>query len=104
MKLNCWEFKKCGREVGGTRAQVTGVCPAAIFELADGFCGGKNGGRACVYITGTFCAGTAQGTYHEKQKVCDKCEFYWQLKEEESVNMSVLAFHAYVGSKQKEKK
>jgi len=39
-----------------------GVCPAATFEAADGFCEGKNGGRACVYITGTFCSGTIQGT------------------------------------------
>ena len=104
MKLNCWEFKKCGREPGGSQANVMGVCPAATFELADGFCEGKNGGRACVYITGTFCAGTVQGTYLEKQKKCDECEFYKKLREEEGAKATVLAFHKYIESKQKEKK
>ncbi len=104
MKLNCWEFKRCGREPGGARARAIAVCPAALFELADGFCGGKNGGRACAYITGTFCAGTVQGTHHEKQKVCDQCEFYKKLIEEEGVNVSVMLFHAHVEAKKKNKK
>ena len=55
-KQNCWEFKKCGREPGGGNILKEGVCPAATFELADGFCGGKNGGRACAYIIGTLCS------------------------------------------------
>ena len=29
MKKNCWEYKKCGREVGGAKVKDLGVCPAA---------------------------------------------------------------------------
>ena len=104
MKKNCWEFKKCGREPGGAKVQEMGTCPAAMFELADGFCGGKNGGRACVYITGTFCSGTVQGTYREKHKKCDECMFYKKLKEEDGMDATVFSFHRYIESKQKEKK
>jgi hypothetical protein len=28
LPLNCWEFKKCGREAGGAKAADSGVCPA----------------------------------------------------------------------------
>lgn len=30
MKLNCWEFKKCGREPGGLKARERGACPATV--------------------------------------------------------------------------
>jgi hypothetical protein len=98
-KQNCWEFKKCGREPGGAKTHELGVCPAATFALANGFCGGKNGGRACVYITGTFCAGVIQGTYKEKQKNCADCEFYKKLKQEHGAKMSVWSFYEYVKKK-----
>ena len=26
--MNCWEFKKCGREGGGTKSIDLGTCPA----------------------------------------------------------------------------
>ena len=48
MKQNCWEFHNCGREEGGARATEMGVCPAASATEADGFCDGKNGGRAMI--------------------------------------------------------
>ena len=27
--LNCWEFMKCGKELGGDNADKSGVCPIA---------------------------------------------------------------------------
>ena len=32
VKLNCWEFKKCGREPGGTNASQRETCPACVAE------------------------------------------------------------------------
>ncbi len=95
-KQNCWEFMKCEREPGGAKVHELGVCPAAIFTAADGFCGGKNGGRACVYITGTFCAGVIQGTYEEKNKNCAECDFYNILRQEHRAEITVFSFHRYV--------
>lgn len=97
--INCWEFLGCGREVGGDKTDELGVCPAAIFTAADGFCGGTNGGRACAYITGTFCSGTVQGTYKDKEKHCAECEFYLLLKGEHGSQMSVQSFLGHVRPK-----
>ena len=98
-KKNCWEYKKCGREEGGSKVYELGICPATTFTQADGFCEGKNGGRACVYITGTFCSGTIQGTYKNKEKECSKCDFYNVLRNEHGSDLSALKFINYVKQK-----
>jgi len=103
-KQNCWEFKKCGREAGGINSDKLGVCPAAMDLQADGFCGGKNGGRACVYIIGTLCDGTCQITYKNKEKMCDTCEFYLQLKKEHPKEMTIFSYLDYINGKIKKEK
>lgn len=82
-KLNCWKFMKCGREAGGDKVSELGVCPAATETRTDGLNSGKNGGRACWVIAGTFCDGERQGTYATKFKDCVKCEFYQVIRREE---------------------
>ncbi len=46
-KLNCWEFKECGREPNGKNVSLYGVCPVAIESRLDGVHDGRNGGRCC---------------------------------------------------------
>lgn len=75
-RLNCWEFKKCGREPGGTNVSEFGVCPAAQIEKLKGINRGKKGGRACWAIVGTMCGGKVQGVYAEKISTCSNCDFY----------------------------
>jgi len=82
-KMNCWEFKKCGRQPGGIRADELGVCAASIETKVNGVNNGKNGGRACWPIAGTLCGGSVQGTFAEKLGNCLKCEFYKLVGEEE---------------------
>ncbi len=84
-KYNCWDFKKCGREPGGPKVRELGICPAAADESSDGLNGGKNGGRICWAIAGTFCDGKVQGTYAQKRLSCMLCEFYDLVKEEEGI-------------------
>ena len=91
-RMNCWEFNECGREAGGVNVPERGECPAATMKEADGFCGGVNGGRACAYITGTFCGGTIQGTMREKEKNCGECAFYAMLKKEHGIDAFLLSF------------
>ena len=98
-KINCWEFKKCGREEYGNRVNERGPCPAATFQDADGFLDGKNGGRACAYITGTFCSDSIQGTHREKEKHCGECDFYKVLQKEYKSKMTVHNFLEYAGRK-----
>jgi hypothetical protein len=100
-KLNCWEYEKCGREPGGANEESLGVCPASTLEDADGYLGGKNGGRACAFVTGTFCAGTIQGTFKDKEKNCFECAFYQELQREHKADLAVFNFHDFVKSKKK---
>ncbi len=101
-KQNCWEFTKCGREPKGKKAHEFGICPAAIFDESDGYCGGKNGGRACMYISGTFCSEVIHGTHKEAWKDCGSCGFYRMLKQEHGSGMSVFSFYNYAKERKKD--
>ena len=82
-KVNCWEFKKCGREQGGAKVAELGICPAAIEVRTHGTNSGQNGGRACWALTGTLCGGRVQGTFAMKLGNCIGCEFYGLVAAEE---------------------
>ncbi len=83
MKLNCWEFKKCGREPRGAKVAELGMCPAAVEVRTNNMNSGTNGGRACWAITGTLCGGKIQGTFAAKLANCLQCEFYQLVGREE---------------------
>jgi hypothetical protein len=83
MKQNCWDYKKCGREPGGSKVHELGVCPVATECKLDGIHGGKNSGRTCWVVAGTYCKGEIQGSFAKKFRDCMNCEFYKQVKEEE---------------------
>ena len=57
-KINCWEFKKCGRDKSND-------CPAY-----------PKGGRVCYLVAGTMCGGKVQGTYALKIHNCRDCDYY----------------------------
>lgn len=80
-KLNCWQFKNCGREQGGLLAHIVGECPASSTMRFDGRNGGLAGGRACWLVEKTPCHGSlADG--------CHNCEFYRRVLFEEDSHMS----------------
>ena len=89
-KENCWEFKNCGRQVGGAKVGELGVCPAASTESANGYNGGIKGGRICWSLAGTFCGGKVQGTFTDKQASCMGCEFFKKVKTEESSSFALM--------------
>jgi hypothetical protein len=86
MKTNCWEYKKCGREPGGSKAKELGICSAARESIMDGVHGGSNAGRACWVVAGTLCGGELQGSFAIKFKECEKCDFYINVRNEEFPN------------------
>jgi len=90
-KLNCWEFKECGREPGGTNTSELGECPAAIEGRLDGIHDGSNAGRSCWVVAGTMCGGEIQGTFAKKFDNCQVCNFYKTIKEEEGVDCQFAA-------------
>lgn len=89
MKLNCWEYKKCGREVGGAKIESLGICPASTETRLDKTLEGINGGRCCWVVAGTLCNSKIQGTFARKYTTCFNCDFYKLVKEEESGNFQL---------------
>lgn len=83
MKMNCWEFKNCGRQPGGHKAQELGICPVSTSQDLGGAHDGQNAGRACWVVAGSLCGGKVQGTYAQKLHNCWRCEFMMRVKQEE---------------------
>jgi hypothetical protein len=85
---NCWQYKKCGRE----NQNELGICPAVTEEKAHKINGGKNGGRVCWAVAGTYCNGKVQGTYAEKVITCSECDFRMKVREEERLKFEPIFF------------
>ncbi len=82
--LNCWEYMLCGREVGGSRVDEEGVCPAATDKRLTGIHKGKNGGRSCWVVAGSISKGIVECTFAGRGKYfCGQCDFYNFVKAEE---------------------
>ncbi len=83
MRLNCWEFKNCGRQPGGHRSNELGICPVTTYGNLSGVHGGRNAGRACWVVAGSLCGGKIQGAYAQKLNNCWRCDFMNKVKREE---------------------
>lgn len=90
MSLNCWEFKKCGRQPGGSRVSDLGVCQASVDVKANGLNQGLNGGRICWALSGTLCGGKVQGSFAEKLMNCRECDFYRLVQTEQGKGVESL--------------
>jgi len=82
---NCWEFKNCGREPGGENAEKLGVCPTPVDTSFNGINSGRNAGRICWAIAGTFCNGE-EGSFAEKRSSCTHCAFFKLVQTEEGIS------------------
>ena len=83
-KLNCWEFKKCGREKGGLMVDILGECPVATAMKYDGQNDGIAAGRAC-WMVNSGCRSFRAGVL--KANCCLNCEFYKRVVFEEEENV-----------------
>ena len=100
-KNNCWEFKKCGRELRGKKVDDLGICIAAVDLSFDGINSGICGGRICWAVAGTLCGGKTQGTFAEKRDSCLSCEFYKEVQEEEGAANLKTKFLRYISQGEK---
>ncbi|MBF0125737.1 MAG: hypothetical protein HQM02_00850 [Magnetococcales bacterium] len=97
---NCWEKNKCGREPGGAKEKKLGTCPVATYVLADGFFGGQNGGRACIFIVGSLapqdregrCAAQVNGSTPD----CFRCSFFNSLRKKYKNSFNLEVFNKYI--------
>jgi hypothetical protein len=88
-KQNCWEAKNCGRQLGGAKTKELGICPSATEARLHGVHGGRNAGRSCWVVAGTFCGGKVQGSFATKFQNCKDCDFYKTVVEEESHDLQL---------------
>jgi len=89
-KRNCWEYMQCGREPGGTNEEEMGTCPASVDDEHHGVNGGKNAGRFCWAIAGTYCKREVEGTFAEKFESCLQCPFYLEVERQEGSAFRLL--------------
>ncbi len=57
--------------------------PCRNGKKLSGIHEGKNGGRSCWVVAGTFCKGQIQGTFAQKARNCSNCDFFHYVKNEE---------------------
>ena len=81
--VNCWQYMSCGREPDGARIDLFGVCPVATDTRLDGVHGGKNAGRACWVIAGSFTKEAGEMALARGHKDCAACDFYNAVQSEE---------------------
>ncbi|UCD34165.1 MAG: PilZ domain-containing protein [Nitrospiraceae bacterium] len=81
-KQNCWEFKGCKRSPAGNGAKEE-VCPAVEDASLSGINSGRNGGRICWTLAGTYAGGTAPGRYVKDTSSCINCDFFKLVEAEE---------------------
>ena len=92
-RLNCWEYRMCGRELGGAKEKQLGICPASTYIPLDGTHDGIAAGRACWVIAGTMCRDRVSGTFAQKLNDCRECDFYQIVEAQERdsfIHTSVL--------------
>jgi hypothetical protein len=81
-KLNCWQYKNCGREKGGLLAAALGECPVSSAMKYDGLNGGRGAGRSCWMVEDAACR-TQDGSYRTR---CCTCDFYKRVVHEQEEN------------------
>lgn len=81
--MNCWEYKKCGRQSGGDRSRELGVCPVTTHRELNGVHDGTHAGRACWVVAGSLCGGRIQGAFAQKLTNCWRCDFMISVKQDE---------------------
>lgn len=89
MKKNCWQFKECGRYSGGPKVDELEVCPAATDTTHNGINNGKDAGRHCWWVAGTFCGSEVQGLWASKLTTCAACDFFKHVRKEEGEGFQV---------------
>ena len=82
-KLNCWEFMICRREAGGGEDKHEGICPAATDTSCNGINSGKNAGRICWAVAGSYCRDMIRHKFANYSFSCTACNFFKLVEQEE---------------------
>jgi len=81
--MNCWEFKKCGREPDGENAEKLGVCETSVESKFDGINHGNNAGRYCWKVKISEENNNVADKTLSAIMTCIECDFFIKVKAEE---------------------
>ena len=99
-KMNCWEFRNCGREPNGSKVKEFGVCPAAKPSEFKNINNGEHSGRFCWALDGTFCDDSINGSFSQKLMSCIECPFLQYVQDQESSSFTLTPKDACEQQKQ----
>lgn len=88
--MNCWEFKRCGREPDGKNSAKLGVCRVAVDTKFNGINNGTNAGRYCWKVKVSEDNHTTTNKTISNIIDCIDCDFFKKVKKEEKRNFSFL--------------
>ncbi|MCI5219061.1 MAG: hypothetical protein D3914_07680 [Candidatus Electrothrix sp. LOE2] len=88
-RINCWEFKKCGREPGGRNIEKYGCCSVPVSIEYDGMNNGKNGGRSCWILRESACEKIMRACRVDEIKECRQCHFHTYVRKTERFSHKV---------------
>ena len=88
LKVNCWEYKKCGYGPNGHQNSRT-ICPAALVEKYNGINNGNNAGRYCWKVTGVLCHKNDLHSLPAKLSFCLNCDFFRLVSKQEGDNFEI---------------
>ena len=86
---NCWEFRQCGLQSGGSNVGKRGICPAAGLSEWHGVNRGHSAGRFCWSVASTLCQPTPSGALAQKVQNCFACDFFKQVQFEEGADFAL---------------
>ena len=95
-RMNCWEFKQCGREPGGRNVEKYGRCSVPVSVEHNGMNNGKNGGRSCWILREAACEKIMRACRVDEIKECRQCRFHIHVKKSEC---SGRFFHKLIQNK-----
>ncbi|XCN75156.1 MAG: two-CW domain-containing protein [Candidatus Electrothrix aestuarii] len=94
-RMNCWEFKQCGREPGGSNIEKYGSCSVPVSVEHNGINNGKNGGRSCWILREAACEKIMRACRVDEIKECRQCRFHIHVKKSERFPRKIIRNKAY---------
>ncbi len=97
-KKNCWEYNKNCRNVHGAADSRSLPCPSSTMVSLSGLNGGKNAGRICWNIAGSFSGHGIRKIALNDRPSCVRCDFFKLVEAEEGDNFKFLtpdSLHGY---------
>ena len=84
-KINCWEYKQCGRGPKQNNIYQPATCHVAEHKVSNDMNSGVNGGRLCWLILEARFRGEVKQFNRDLTYPCFSCDFRYKVMKEEGL-------------------